>query len=108
MDKQSSIEKVIQYLNSREEYPLSLVEVGDIPVQYLDEIKQMDSIYGEYNSNFQIIRGIYRTKSGFYIYVDRVIQNYFNCNIYFNPKQMSEIEFFINKLKKKTYGNTNV
>jgi hypothetical protein len=108
MDKQSSIEKVIQYLNSKEEYPLSIVEVGDIPVQYLDEIKQMVSVYGEYDSNFKLTRGVYKTKSGFYIYVDRIIQNYFNCNVYFNPEQLNEVGFFINKLKKKTYGNTNV
>lgn len=107
METPSLIDKVIEHLNSKEGCPLSLIKVGDIPLQYLEEIVQMDSVYCEYDSHFKTIRGVYKTKSGFYIYVDRIINLYFDCDVYFKPEQLNEVKFFVNRLKRKTNGNTN-
>jgi hypothetical protein len=107
MEKVSVVDKVIEHL-SLGGCPLSSIDVGDVPIHFLDEISKMLSIYGEFNLQFKPTRAVYKTKSGFYIYVDRIQNIYFNCVIYFNVEQMNEVKFFVDKLKKKTNGNTNV
>jgi len=107
MEKVSVVDKVIEHL-SLGGCPLSSIDVGDVPIHFLDEISKMLSIYGEFNSQFKPTRAVYKTKSGFYIYVDRIQNIYFNCVIYFNVEQMNEVKFFVDKLKKKTNGNINV
>jgi hypothetical protein len=107
MEKVSVVDKVIEHLTSGG-YPLSSVDVGDVPIHFLDEISKMISIYGEFNSQFKPTRAVYKTKAGFYIYVDRIQNAYFNCVVYFDVGQMNEVKFFVDKLKKKTNGDTNV
>lgn len=107
MEKVSVVDKVIEHLSSGG-YPLSSVDVGDVPINFLDEITKMHSVYGEFNSQFKPTRAVYKTKAGFYIYVDRIQNPYFNCVVYFNVEQLNEVKFFVDKLKKKTNGNTNI
>jgi hypothetical protein len=80
-------------------FPLSIYELGEKPFNILTHFSTFDIVY--MRKNVDGIREIlYINKSGFYIYLNKKDFQFCDVKILFEPIQLPEVEFFINRLSK--------
>jgi hypothetical protein len=80
-------------------FPLSIYELGEKPFNILDHFKSFEVIH-MIKTLEEIKEILYINKSGFYIYVNKKDFQFCDVKILFEPVQLSEVEFFINRLSK--------
>ena len=80
-------------------FPLSIYELGDKPVNIIDQFSKLDIMFIRKTSD-ETKEILYIHKSNFYIYINKKDFQFCDVKILFEPLQLSEVEFFINRISK--------
>ena len=97
------IESVISFIEKSNDKPLSRLKVGVLSHAALNELSKLQIVYIDGNGDGEITvdEVIYKTKSGFYIYVKNNSSNMLiEGTVMFYPEQLEEVKFTIIRLKK--------
>lgn len=81
---------------------LSIFELGEFPFNFYEQFEVLEKIFS-ITKNQEPVKIIYKHKSGFYIYLQRVQLHYIDIKLLYKPENLNEVEFFINRLKKITH-----
>lgn len=110
MDKadEDSLKYLIEKLSVQKNvFPLSIYELGEKPVNIVDQFSKFDVLFLK-KSQQEIKEILYIHKSNFYIYINKKDFQFCDIKILFEPKQLSEVEFFITRLNKIQDEKTNL
>jgi len=80
-------------------FPLSVYELGELPVNMFSEISKLKSLF-THNKGEEVIEGLYQTPFEGYIYIQKVSVHFCEIKILYQPEQIDEVKFFINRLYK--------
>ena len=80
-------------------FPLSIYELGEKPFKILEHFSNFDVLYLR-KSNDDTKEILYIHKSNFYIYINKKDFQFCDVKLLFEPSQLAEVEFFINRLNK--------
>jgi hypothetical protein len=80
-------------------FPLSIYELGEKPVNIINQFSKLDIVFVIKTSD-ETKEILYIHKSNFYIYINKKDFQFCDVKILFEPLQLSEVEFFINRISK--------
>lgn len=82
---------------------LSVYELGSRTPDLLSHFTSYEPVFLHFDGD-TLLEGIYQHKSTFYIYLKKDGVHFYNLKIIFEPKQLNEVKFYIDRLNKLKNG----